>query len=198
MGSVRSSGALASEPLTWEAYSELDDSDDLKGVELVDGLLEEGEVPTRKHGRIVSRLVALLVAWLDRHGGGEVLSQDNRVRIAKRRVRKPDVFLVRKRDAPLFERDTLVSAPWLVVEVVTATKRDRNRDRVAKRVDYESIGTRHYWIIDPESDALDALSLGPDRLFAEPVRFGPTDPVDGGRFDLEGLEFTTAELGREG
>jgi Uma2 family endonuclease len=197
MRSDRTSGALLTEPLTWEAYSDLDDSDDLKGVELVDGFLEEGEIPPRKHGRIVSRLVALLVAWLDQHGGGEVLSQDNRVRIAKRRVRKPDIFLVRKADLAVFERETLVSAPWLVVEVVTATKRDRTRDLVTKRVDYEAIGARHYWIIDPENDTLDALSIGSDGLFGEPVRFGPSDPVDGARFGLAGLRFETGDLGRE-
>lgn len=175
----------------------LDESDEMRGVELVDGLLEEGEMPSRKHGRIVSRLVALLLTWLDRHGGGEVLSQDNRVRIARRRVRKPDVFLVRKHDRPVFESETLVSAPFLVVEVVTSTKRDRTRDRVTKRADYELIGARHYWIVDPETDTLEALSLGPDGLFGEPIVFGPTERVDGARFALEGLRFTPADLGRE-
>jgi hypothetical protein len=62
--------------LTWRDFARLDDRESLRGHELVDGLIEEGEVPSRKHGRIVSRLVAILLPWLDQNGGGELLSQE--------------------------------------------------------------------------------------------------------------------------
>src|SRR5262245_60227108 len=109
---VRNSAAARSLPalLTWDQFADVDHGEEMRGVELVDGVLEDGEATTRKHGRIVSRLVSLLLAWADIYGG-EVLSQENRVRIARRRVRKPDVFLVREIDRPRFERDTLVSPP---------------------------------------------------------------------------------------
>ncbi|MGZ3420626.1 MAG: Uma2 family endonuclease [Polyangiales bacterium] len=181
--------------LTWRDFARLDDRESLRGHELVDGLIEEGEVPSRKHGRIVSRLVAILLAWLDQNGGGELLSQDNRVRIGSRRVRKPDVFLVRAADRPEFEDETLVSAPFLVVEVVTNTPRDETRDRVAKLADYESIGARSYWIVDPEADALDAYALGPDHLYGDARHFGPDEILDGAAFGLPGLRFSIRSLG---
>jgi len=104
----------------------------MRGVELVDGELEAGEVPAREHGRIVTRLIMLLGPWLERSGGGELLSQDNRVRIGPRRVRKPDLVLVRRADDPVFEEETLVSRPFIIVEIITKPARDEHRDRVTK------------------------------------------------------------------
>jgi Uma2 family endonuclease len=138
--------------------------------------------------------VAVLLAWLDANGGGELLSQDNRVRIGPRRVRKPDVFLVRTVDSPRFEDETLVSAPHLVVEVVTNTPRDEARDRIAKLADYESIGAHSYFIVDPSTDTLDAFTLGRDGLFGDARHFGPDDNLDGADFGLPGLSFTVRSL----
>jgi len=57
--------------LTWRQFAAIDEGAEMRGVELVDGELEEGEWPTRKHGRIVTRLIMLLGPWLERSGGGE-------------------------------------------------------------------------------------------------------------------------------
>ena len=192
----QSATARAAALLTWEDFAALDDEEELRGVELVDGVLEEGEVTTRKHGRIVSRLVSLLLAWVDAHGGGEILSQENRVRIGKRRVRKPDVFAVRASDKPRFDRETLISAPHLVVEILTHTRRDILRDRVTKLSDYESIGARHYWIVDPEGDTLEAYSLTRAGLYGPPRRYAGADLVRGDAFDMKGLRFRVRDLGR--
>lgn len=172
----------------------MDCGDAMKGAELVDGLIEEGEVTSRKHGRIITRLLSLLLAWLDAHGGGELLSQDNRVRISGRRVRKPDILLVRAADHPVFDEETLVSPPDLVIEVVTNTRCDEDRDRVAKVADYEAIGARTYWIIDPETDTLDVFLLDANGLYGEPRRYGPTELVDGAGLGFEGLCFRVAGL----
>lgn len=183
--------------LSWREFAELDVGDAMRGVELVDGLLEEGEVPTRKHGRIISRLIARLGPAVERAGGGELLSQDNRVRIGPRRVRKPDVLLALRKDAPQFEDETLVSAPSLVVEVVTKTPRDEHRDRVSKLADYESIGARQYWIIDPELDRLEVYVLGPSSLFGESAVYGPNDEFDGAALGFDGLKFRMVDLGAD-
>jgi Putative restriction endonuclease len=65
----------------------------------------------------------LLGPWLERRGGGELLSQDNRVRIGPRRVRKPDLVLVRRADSPVFEAETLVSPPFIIVESTAVSSR---------------------------------------------------------------------------
>lgn len=169
----------------------------MQGVELVDGELEEGEVPSRRHGRIVTRLIMLLGPWLERSGGGELLSQDNRVLIGQRRVRKPDVMMVRKDDAPRFEDDTLTSPPFLVVEVITKTARDEHRDRVTKLADYEGIGARQYWIVDPDLDRLEVYLLGADGLFGAARVFEAGDTVEGNELGLAGLVFRPVDLGTE-
>jgi Uma2 family endonuclease len=188
--------ALAPKLLTWEQFATLDEGDEMHGVELVDGIVEEGEVTSRKHGRIVTRLVALLLPWLDASGGGELLTQDNRVRISKRRVRKPDLFVVRASDGPTFEYETLISAPYLVVEGVSDTKRDEERDRITKRAEYEQIGVRHYWIVDPGEDTLDALALDDDGLYGTATHFDADDDVDGARIGAAGIRFRVRDLSR--
>lgn len=188
--------ANAARRLTWSEFADIDDGDEMKGVELVDGLLEEGEVPTRKHGRIVTRLIMMLGDWLDGHGGGELLSQDNRVRIALRRVRKPDILLVTATDSPRFEKDTLVSPPTLLIEVITKRPRDERCDRVEKLADYEAIGARQYWLIDPELERLEIYALGEDGLYGPPRVYGAHDVVDGGEIGFEGLRFVVSDLAK--
>jgi Uma2 family endonuclease len=183
--------------LTWRQFVAIDDGDEMHGVELVDGELEEGEVPSRKHGRIVTRLIMLHGPGLERNGGGELLTQDNRVLIGSRRVRKPDVVMVRKCDQPVFDDETLTSAPFLVIEVITKTPRDEHRDGVTKLADYESIGARQYWVIDPCSDRLEVFALGPDRLFEAPRVFEATDTADGDGLGVPGLTFRPGDLGAE-
>lgn len=183
--------------LNWRQFAALDEGDDMRGVELVDGELEEGEVPTRKHGRVITKLIMLLGPWLERNGGGELLSQDNRVRIGARRVRKPDLVLVRRSDAPVFDCETLVSPPFILVEVVTKTARDEHRDRVTKLADYEVLGAQQYWIIDPELDRLEVYVLDADGLYGSPAVFEATDAVPGDALGLEGLTFRPSELGIE-
>jgi Uma2 family endonuclease len=183
--------------LTWRQFAAFDDGEQMRGVELVDGELEEGEVPTRKHGRIITRLIMLLGPWLERNGGGELLSQDNRVRIAPRRVRKPDLVLVRRADAAVFDDETLVSPPFVIVEVITKTARDEHRDRVTKLADYETIGARHYWLIDPDSDRLEVFTIGADGLYGSPRVFEASDTFTGEAFGLDGLAFRPVDLGVE-
>jgi Uma2 family endonuclease len=182
--------------LTWRQFAAIDEGAQMRGVELVDGELEEGEVPTRKHGRIVTRLIMLLGPWLERSGGGELLSQDNRVRIGPRRVRKPDLVLVRRADNPVFEDETLVSPPFIIVEVITKTARDEHRDRVTKLADYESLGAQQYWIIDPDIDRLEVYTLA-DGLFGASRVFEANDVVVGDQLGIDGLAFRPAALGTE-
>ncbi len=183
--------------LAWREFAARDDREGLRGVELVDGMLEEGEVTTRKHGRIVTRLVVLFAPWLEATGGGELLTQDNRLKVAVRRVRKPDLLLVRRTDSPVFEDETLVSPPYLVVEVVTNTPRDERRDRVEKLADYEAARCRAYWIIDPATDSLDVYTLGSDGLYGAAKRFEAEARVDGVELGFPGLAFTPRQLGEE-
>jgi Uma2 family endonuclease len=47
----------------------------------------------------------------------------------------------------------------LVVEVVSPGELQRNRDYVAKRMQYQDLGIPEYWIVDPQQETILVLSL---------------------------------------
>lgn len=150
---ARNTAARADE-LTLEAWGDL--PEDEPG-ELVDGRLEEEEMPTRVHEAVVMWLVYELLTWA-RPRGARVYGSELKLAVAPRRGRKPDinVFLAgtaRSRgDAPLQRHP-----PDVVIEVVSPRPSDGRRDRVEKPEDYAYFGVRFYWIVDPHLRSLEVL-----------------------------------------
>jgi len=59
--------------------------------------------------------------------------------------------------------------PLLVVEIVSPGEVQRNRDYVAKRMQYQDLGVPEYWIVNPEEETVlvlewQANGYGEDRL----------------------------------
>jgi Uma2 family endonuclease len=46
------------------------------------------------------------------------------------------------------EPDEMRDAPTIVIEIVSADRRDRQRDYETKRAEYSQIGVLEYWIMD--------------------------------------------------
>lgn len=135
--------------------------------ELVDGHLEDEEVPTWAHELVVSWLIGVLRGWIVPRGGF-VLGSESKLTISPRRGRKPDVLVFfAGRRLPRRYGSVTRSAPDVVIEVVTATPRDQRRDRVEKKADYATLGVAQYWIVDPEARTFEILALGEDRRFVE-------------------------------
>ncbi len=148
--------------MTLEEWADLDE--DVEG-ELVDGLLEEEEMPTYLHELVVMWLAVMLREWAIKRDGF-VTGSEIKIAVGPRRGRKPDVsvFLGAARPKLL---DTLVRvAPHLVVEVVSQRPRDARRDRIEKLRDYAHAGVRWYWIVDPQLRTLEILSLEHGRRYA--------------------------------
>ncbi len=116
--------------------------------ELVDGRLEEEEMPDPVHELTVSWLVALLVTWL-KGRGGFVFGSELKKRVSDRAGRKPDVTVILPTSQPPPRRGFLRTPPDIAVEVVSASPRDERRDRVEKMTEYATAGVRFYWIVDP-------------------------------------------------
>ena len=128
--------------------------------ELVDGVVCMSPSPTPVHQKVVTRIAAQIVAYLEVHPVGEVFVEvDVHLGAGPRGgdlVYRPDVIFLRtERVAQNQER--IVGAPDLVVEVVSNTS--RRYDNETKRSDYQRCGVSEYWLIDPDRESMTFLSL---------------------------------------
>ncbi len=126
-------------------------------VEYSDGVLEFLPMPTLLHQLIVDYLHSLLKQFVQAHSLGFTAFAPLRVRVGDRRYREPDVVFatfgrVRSLTEPLDGAD-------LVIEVVSDSQEDRDRDLIEKRMDYAAARIPEYWIVDPKSQTITVSSL---------------------------------------
>ena len=126
--------------------------------ELVDGHLEEEEVPDYLHEHLVMLLGRLLGNWILPQGG-LVAGSEAKFAVGSGRGRKPDltVYLPGGRRPPA--RGLIRVPPDIAVEIVSPTPRDGRRDRVEKLADYAAFGVAWYWLLDPQLRSLEVLEL---------------------------------------
>ena len=141
MSAARASTAA----VTLEEWGALDEDD---SRELVDGALEDDEMPSFVHETIVRWLLVLLDAHFGPRGGF-VAGSGVKLAVQSRRGRLADVvcYAPGRRPEP---RGIVRVPPDVVVEVVSPSARDERRDRIQKPDDYAAFGVRYYWIVDPE------------------------------------------------
>lgn len=126
--------------------------------ELVDGRLEEEEVPDLMHELVVSWLLRILGTWLGRRGF--VFSSEAKYAVRPDRGRKPDIAVYLSPDGSRLPRRGIVRVPPdIVVEVVSPSPRDERRDRIEKMDDYAAFGVHFYWILDPGLQSLEIFEL---------------------------------------
>jgi Uma2 family endonuclease len=146
---------VRSKHLTLEEWADLDD--DVEG-ELVDGALEEEEIPSFLHEIVVSWLNAVLRRWVRRRGG-QVAGSETKLAVGARRGRKPDLSVYLQGRLPGVDDALVRVTPHLVIEVASPRPRDARRDRVDKLRDYARAGIRYYWIMDPRLRSLEIFEL---------------------------------------
>lgn len=167
--------------MTLEEWAALDEDD---SSELVDGALEEAEVPDATHEVAVAWLLRMLDAHV-RPLGGWVLGSGLKLAVAPRRGRLPDlsVFL----GAPPPRRGVVRRPPDVIVEVVSPTPADQRRDRIAKVDEYAAFGARFYWIVDPGLRAVEILEL-------RDGRYARAAAATSGALAVPGLEGLSLDL----
>jgi Uma2 family endonuclease len=171
--------------MTLEEWAALDE--DVEG-ELVDGILEEEEMPSVLHELVVAWMLSVLRTWVLRRRG-LIIGSDAKIAVGPRRGRKPDVsvFLPPSLPAP---SDTLVRVPpRLVVEIVSPRPRDIRRDRLEKLADYARAGVRSYALLDPQLRSLEVYELGRHGRYTVAVS------AAGGRVRLPGCPGLVLDLG---
>ncbi|NET86037.1 MAG: Uma2 family endonuclease [Moorea sp. SIO1F2] len=94
--------------------------------------------------------------------------------------RYPDLTIIREEHIQqLSKRNTIrlsMSPPLLVVEVVSPGELQRERDYIAKRIQYQDFAIPEYWIVDPESQSILVLELK-ENTYTEVGSFSGDDLV---------------------
>ncbi|MCZ7604673.1 MAG: Uma2 family endonuclease [Planctomycetota bacterium] len=124
------------------------------GIEFNCGRLEFLPMPTRTHQEILQLIWLALREFLAPRGDAWVSGL--RVRTLKDRIRMPDVVALLDKSQGA---DELFERADIVVEVVSGSDSDRERDYTEKRAEYEQAGIPEYWIVDPAEGRITVLSL---------------------------------------
>ena len=180
--------ALPLRTMTAEEWAELDE--DTPG-ELVDGRLEEDEMPTILHEAVAMWIAHFLRTWAAPRGG-VVFGAELKLAVGPGRGRKADASMYRPgRRLPGKRLGATRRPPSVVVEVLSPRPRDVRRDTVDKLADYAAFGVEHYWIVDPLARTLEIRGLAQQRpaviLLAVAEGRHPVPGCDGLVLDLDAL-----------
>ncbi|WP_353930169.1 Uma2 family endonuclease [Okeanomitos corallinicola TIOX110] len=162
---------------SFEEYLSYNDGSD-KLYELYNEELIELPIKSGTNVQIANRILLIfaLLIGIDRvRGHGLELE----VR-GEPRNRYPDLTIIQEEHIKLLaNRNTIrltMLPPLLVVEVVSPGELQRDRDFVAKRLQYQDCGIPEYWIIDPEKQSILVLELV-DKVYHEVGIFAGNDLV---------------------
>lgn len=115
-------------------------------------------MPTEKHQFIVAYLFRILYDFARRHALGTVLPAALRIRLWPGKYREPDIVFMLAENSHLRPNEFWDGAD-LVMEVVSGSAKNRERDLVTKPREYAAAGIPEYWIIDPQNESITLLSL---------------------------------------
>jgi Uma2 family endonuclease len=156
--------------MTLDEWADLDEDEE---GELVDGRLEEEEMPTWLHEEIVRWLIRTVDAWLAPIGG-RIFGSEAKLRVSAHSGRKPDACMyLPGRPLPARNGSSTRRPPSVVIEVLSPRPRDIRRDVIDKMRDYAAFGVPFYWIVDPQARTLEVFELGADGRYA--VALGAAD-----------------------
>ncbi len=164
-------------------------SDRGRFVELSDGNLEFPPMPTEYHQLIVTRLVALLYAFVSQRKLGHVRVAPLPVRLWPGKIREPDIIFMSAAHVDRIEK--YWGVPDLAVEIVSGSRTDVDRDRKVKREEYAQAGIAEYWLVDPEEKTVEVLRLE-GKIYRDVARLAENDTLTSPTFP--GFELSLKEL----
>jgi Uma2 family endonuclease len=138
---------LAGILLSPEEFDAVEECDELYNYELVHGVLIVAPPPAIGERGPNDQLGHLLRSYKEHHPQGAALD----LTVPEHLIRTPDSR--RRADRVIWTGlgripNTRQDQPTIVIEFVSASKRDFQRDYIDKRDEYLRAGVREYWIID--------------------------------------------------
>ncbi len=126
--------------------------------ELLEGEFVMVPAPSWFHQIISKRLFRPIDDFVRMHELGEVLYAPLDVELSQHVVVQPDLNFLSKDRLDLIQEGRLRGAPDLVIEILSEST--AGRDRTTKRTLYARHGVREYWLVDPDAETVEVLTLG--------------------------------------
>ncbi len=162
--------------------------EDGKLYEAIDGELYVTLAPSLRHQWIATNLVAELHRLLAAPGHGWLFFAPVGVEFPDTEEGvQPDIVFISKDRRELLTKPGVSGPPDLVIEIGSPST--ANRDRSIKKKLYERQGVPQYWIVDPETDAVEVWDFAAGA--AEAARHAARLPVRLGGRDHGEIELST-------
>ena len=129
-----------------------------KRYQLLDGEMIVMPSPITKHQRILTRLYRALHDFVSAGQLGEVFVAPFDVVLSNHDVAQPDVLFVSNERSAIVTEANIQGAPDLVVEILSPGTAEY--DRGYKQALYGRHGVREYWLVDPDAETVEVLTLG--------------------------------------
>ena len=161
---IRQSTVVAKTDIqTYEDYLALPET--MQRYEIIDGEMIMEPSPTVEHQWIVGRLFRALDRYVEELQLGNVFLAPLDVQIPDERfrTRQPDLLFISLERSGFTDRNSvrgvqlLDVGPELVVEVLSSS--DTPKSIREKLADYQKIGVCESWIVNPEKETVEVLSL---------------------------------------
>ena len=140
-----------------------------KRYQLLDGEMILAPSPTNRHQTIAVNLVMELNQFIRQRNLGRLWFAPLDVVLSDHDVAQPDILFVSNERSSIITDANIQGAPDLVVEILSPGTVDF--DRGYKLALYGRHGVREYWLVDPDSETVEVLTLGDEGL-APTVTYG--------------------------
>lgn len=142
---------------TVEDYLNLAESE-TERYELLEGEVILVPAPNWFHQSIAAELFERLSRFVKEHDLGVVRFAPLDVELSNHDVAQPDLIFLSHENLDLVQEGRVRGAPDLVVEIFSPST--EQRDRTTKRTLYARHGVQEYWLVDPDAETIEVLSLG--------------------------------------
>jgi Uma2 family endonuclease len=129
---------------------------------LLEGETNLAPAPSDKHHAVVVKLLVALYQFVTEHRLGQVRVSPYDVVLSNYDVVQPDVLYVSNARANIITPANIQGAPDLVVEVVSPSSAEY--DRGYKRTLYSRSGVLEYWLVDPDTETVEVLTVSAQGL----------------------------------
>ena len=139
-------------PIHWTAQMVRDLPDDGNRYETVHGVLLVTPAPRTPHQLALGRLFLRIGHFLEAHPFGVPFFSPADISWSDDTLVQPDMFVVSPEEA----RGGWTTMRTLLLAVEVVSPSSRRADRVIKRTLYQQHGVRHYWVVDPKAQQIEA------------------------------------------